>query len=85
MKTWQKIIGIAIISVLITAHIIILLEYVKLQEAAEIWSAEIEQESFFNIIDLNRSLFISSHLLSFVDCCAIIMLFIWLWRKGGKR
>lgn len=84
MKTWQKIVGVIIIPVLIIAHVMIFLRYLDLEEAACAYCAEIDQDSFFDLIDLNSTLFRSYYLMSFIDCGLIIMLFVWLWRKGGK-
>lgn len=85
MKKWQKIIGIVIISALCVAHIWTLVDYLIVAEQAGTYCAEITQDSFFDCIFNMREHFLLYNVLSVLDIILIIVMFICLWRKGGKR
>lgn len=85
MKKWQKISGIIIISVLIIAHVWALTDYLFVAELAGTYCAEVPQDLFFDSIYNMREHFWSYNILSVLDIILIIVLFFYLWRKGGKR
>lgn len=85
MKKWQKITGVIIISALIIAHVWALTDYLIVAELSGTYCAEMPQKLFFDCIFNMREHFWSYNILSVLDIILIIVLFICLWRKGGKR
>lgn len=85
MKKWQKIIGIVIISALIIAHVWALTDYLIVAELSGTYCAEITQQLFFDCIFNMREHFWLYNTISVLDIISIIVLFVVLWRKGGKR
>lgn len=85
MNKRQKISGIIIISVLIIAHVWALTDYLFVAELAGTYCAEMEQDLFFDCIFNMREHFLFYNILSVLDIISIIVLFVVLWRKGGKR
>lgn len=83
MNKCQKIVGIIIISVLIIAHVWALTDYLFVAELAG--CAEMGQDLFFDCIFNMREHFLFYNILSVLDIISIIVLFVVLWRKGGKR
>lgn len=85
MSKWQKITGILIISVLIIAHVWALTDYLIVAELSGTYCAEMGQDLFFDCIFNIREHFLFYNILSVLDIISIIVLFVVLWRKGGKR
>lgn len=85
MNKRQKITGIIVISALIIAHIWALTDYLFVAELAGTYCAEMGQDLFFDSIFNMREHFLFYNILSVLDIILIIVLFICLWRKGGKR
>ena len=85
MNKWQKIIGVVVILALIVANVWAVMDYIHLADTAGAWCAEITQKSFFDCIFSFRQHFWFYTFLSIIDLVIIIVLFICLWRKGGKQ
>lgn len=85
MKKWQKITGSILISLLIALNLVAILDYIILTEWTAFFCAEVEQTVFVRWLDTEISHFYCYNILSLVDCCIIVFLFICLWRKGGKK
>ena len=85
MKKWQKIAGVVIISALIVAHVWALTDYLMVAELAGTYCAEMTQDLFFDCIYNMREHFLLYSVLSVLDIIFIIVMFICLWRKGGKQ
>ena len=85
MKKWQKITGIAGITLLTYAHIEVLRNYLQIMNFSGAWHTNIEQEWFVYYIDKNIKLFGAYHILSFIDLMIIICLFVCLWKKWCKK
>ena len=85
MKKWQKIASVVIISALIVAHVWALTDYLMVAELAGTYCAEMTQDSFFDCIYNMREHFLLYSVLSVLDIIFIIVMFICLWRKGGKQ
>lgn len=85
MNKWQKIIGVVLILALTFANVWAVIDYIHLVDTTGAWCAEITQKSFFDCIFSFRQHFGFYTFLSIIDLCIIIVLFICLWRKGGKR
>lgn len=56
-----------------------------MSDAAGAYCAEITQDSFFDCIFNMREHFLLYNVLSVLDIILIIVMFICLWRKGGKQ
>ena len=85
MNKWQKIIGVVVILALIVTNVWAVMDYIHLADTAGAWCAEITQKSFFDCIFNFRQHFWFYTFLSIIDLVIIIVLFICLWRKGGKQ
>ena len=79
MKTWQKIVGLIIfISIFIYGTLTWINAYVDAKYIIEPYNIDIIEERYYMYIDGLSTLMWITYLLSLV-------LFIILWRKGGKR
>ncbi len=67
------------------AHIWTFIDYLKFSTTAEFWCAKITQAAFFDSIFNFQEHFWCYNVLSLLDIILIIVLFIAIWRKGGKR
>lgn len=85
MKKWQKITGSILISLLIALNLVAILDYIILTEWTAFFCAEVEQTVFVRWLDTGICHFYCYNILSVVDCCIIVFLFICLWRKGDKK
>ena len=85
MNRWQKIVGVVVILALIVANVWAVMDCIHLVDTVGAWCAEITQKSFFDCISSFRQHFWFYTFLSIIDLVIIIVLFICLWRKGGKR
>ena len=85
MNRWQKIVGVVVILALIVANVWAVMDRIHLVDTAGAWCAEITQKSFFDCIFSFRQHFWFYTFLSIIDLVIIIVLFICLWRKGGKQ
>ena len=79
MKTWQKIVGLIIfISIFIFGTLTWINAYVDAKYIIEPYNIDIIEERYYMYIDGLSTLMWITYFLSLV-------LFIILWRKGGKR
>ena len=85
MNKWKKIVGVVVILALIIVNVWAVIDCIHLVDTAVAWCAEITQKSFFDCIFSFRQHFWFYTFLSIIDLVIIIVLFICLWQKGGKR
>lgn len=85
MKRWQKITGCILVSLLIAVHLGAILDYIILTEWTASFCAEVEQTEFVRWLDAGICHFYSYNILSLVDCCIVVFLFICLWREKENR